>query len=117
MVIALDYDGTYTLHPEFWLGVIQMARSVGHEIFCCTMRTPEEAKEMDKRLTSVVQVIATSRQGKREFLRERGITPCVWIDDMPDFIVAPSADASAYKADAVKAVERTKAKLVLGGKL
>lgn len=97
MIIALDYDGTFTQDPELWLKLIPLFRAAGHEVFCCTMRTPAEVSGMDSKLLSVVQVIPTSRAGKAEFLKKMGIIVDVWIDDSPMFILADAADRPAKR--------------------
>jgi len=43
MLIALDYDGTYTADPIFWDTFIASAQSHGHGVACITMR--HEASE------------------------------------------------------------------------
>jgi hypothetical protein len=40
MKIALDYDGTYTVDPQFWEDFITLAKVRGHEVVCVTKRGP-----------------------------------------------------------------------------
>lgn len=88
LLIALDYDGTYTADPEFWLDFIKMSEARGHEIVVATMRTPEEKETMDDKLLDAIPwVVTTSRKAKKQFLLDYGIAPDIWIDDHPLFLL------------------------------
>lgn len=77
MIFALDYDGTYNKAPELWDQFVANAKAAGHDVYCVTMRYPEE------RITMPCEVIYTSRKAKAKVIGERGIPVNVWIDDMP----------------------------------
>lgn len=85
MLIALDYDETYTLDPEFWNDFIRMIRERGHRVVCATMRydTPFESKAVRDTIGKTCEVIFTGRKAKKEFLENINIHPDVWIDDNP----------------------------------
>jgi hypothetical protein len=76
MLIALDYDGTYTADPELWNAFILKARELGHNVKIATMRYPSEP------IPDVgCEVIYTSRKAKF------GCMPAdIWIDDNPHFL-------------------------------
>ena len=76
MLIALDYDGTYTADPELWDWFIDRARQRGHEIKIATMRYPHES------IPDIgCEIVYTSRKAKF------GCIPAdIWIDDMPHFL-------------------------------
>lgn len=97
MLISLDYDETYTVDPDLWLTFVKHAKARDHQVILCTMRFPEEGRDIDPRLLAVIdQVIYTSRQLKKEYLRKNhGIFPDVWIDDSPHFIV--DSDLKIYR--------------------
>ena len=76
MIIALDYDGTYTRDPELWERFIDSAISSGHQISCVTMRYPQEEVRMR------IPVVYTSRQAKMLCFKAD-----IWIDDNPHFLV------------------------------
>lgn len=86
MIIALDYDGTYTADPELWLEFIKRAHERGHKVYCITMRWEGESGSMDPRLTSAVEVIFTARQAKKSYARKMGIEPNIWIEDVPEWL-------------------------------
>lgn len=82
MKIALDWDDTYSLDPEFWNLFIAMAEMRGHEILIVTMRYEQEPVPYPK----LNNVYYTSRRAKRPFMANQGIHIDVWIDDRPDFV-------------------------------
>jgi hypothetical protein len=86
MLIALDYDGTYTADPELWDAFILDARKRNHTVVIATMRFDSEPIHIPD-----VRVIYTGRRAKREFLDALGLRPQVWIDDTPDWILMGAA--------------------------
>lgn len=87
MLLALDYDETYTRDPIFWNQVIDLAASRGHSVICATMRYPEEGKEVVAALKHRVEdIVFTGRKAKWEAAFEAGYYVSVWIDDSPRLI-------------------------------
>ena len=76
MIIALDYDKTYTVDPELWISFIETAQSRGHDVKIVTMRYPEETID-----NVPCDVVYTSRQAKRKCF-----SADIWIDDSPHWI-------------------------------
>lgn len=76
MLIALDYDGTYTADPVLWDAFIKKAKERGHEVKIATMRFPSEP------VPDVgCEVVYTERKAKY------GCMPAdIWIDDRPHFL-------------------------------
>lgn len=91
MLIALDYDGTYTVDPALWDGFITAARMRGHEVHLVTMRAESEPVRLG---AHVDRVHYTDRKAKRQYMQARRLSVQVWIDDMPDFIVGDAAPRS-----------------------
>lgn len=85
VLIALDYDGTYTNDPDFWNDFIYMVKSRGHKVICATMRydDPVESKDVNRTIGVSCEVIYTGRKAKKDFLAKMNIHPDVWIDDNP----------------------------------
>jgi len=85
MIIALDYDGTYTEDPAFWNKFIDLAEN--HRVICVTERWGNEKDAgilaLQKRVGCVY---FTQGQAKQEYMDEVGIRVDVWIDDAPYFI-------------------------------
>ena len=89
MIIALDYDGTYTRDPILWDQFIQNAQASGHEVVLATMRYENGIEDIEvKRIFEPldVQMIFTGRQAKHNFLAQMGVFPKIWIDDNPAWI-------------------------------
>ncbi len=87
MIIALDYDGTYTEDPGMWMVFITSAESRGHRVVVVTMRYKSEG--IDKTLESYIgeeNVFYSSRTAKKQYMKNIGIQPNVWIDDHPQSV-------------------------------
>lgn len=91
MIIALDYDGTYTADPALWDGFINAAQSRGHQVHIVTMRAASEPVRVG---AGVTRIHYTDRKAKRPFMQALGLTVQIWIDDMPDFILESAAPRS-----------------------
>jgi hypothetical protein len=88
MIIALDYDDTWTRDPDAWYQAAMIMKQAGHTIYGVTLRYPREASGMDMRYDKVCkEIIFTSREAKWYYTRNRGILIDVWIDDSPHFIL------------------------------
>lgn len=88
MLIAIDYDETYTEDPEFWDLVIGLAVTRGHSVICATMRFEHEGQEIiDNLKTKVERIIFTGRKAKVNAVEEAGYYPSVWIDDSPHWLL------------------------------
>jgi hypothetical protein len=80
VIIALDYDKTYTADPTLWNGFIFAAKARKHDVKIVTLRTPSESIQVDG-----VEVIYTSRQAKMKH-----IAADIWIDDNPAWVYQDS---------------------------
>jgi hypothetical protein len=94
LLLALDYDGTYTADPAFWDGVIALAQRHGHRVVCVTMRRPEECGDVRAHLGGQIEVIPTSREAKALYMARERQMPDIWIDDRPHWITTSSAPAA-----------------------
>lgn len=95
-VISLDYDGTYTAHPDFWLKAIELGKSMGIDFIVVTMRTQEELISVCPLLKAAVsKIVPTHRNAKKAFCQAFNIKVDIWIDDIPEFI---SIDAAGAKS-------------------
>lgn len=89
MLLALDYDDTYTRDPEFWNTFIELVKKRGHSVICATMRAdvPHEADEVREALGKRVEAIVfTNRKAKHIAVHAAGYMPSVWIDDNPQWV-------------------------------
>lgn len=80
MIIALDYDKTYTADPALWDDFIQSAKDRGHSVKIVTMRYASEPIE-----SVSVDVVYTSRKAKATVFKAD-----IWIDDSPSWIFQDS---------------------------
>lgn len=90
MIIALDYDKTYTADPDLWDEFINLAQNNSHEIICITMRFPSEKIEIDK----VKKIYYTSRKAKLIWAKQNNINVDIWIDDKPGWLFDDAASAA-----------------------
>jgi len=87
MLIALDYDGTYTKDPALWAAFIELAHDHGHEIIGVTMRAMKEAESMASAYQDGVDsLIFTNRMAKKDCVERSGLVVDVWIDDTPEWL-------------------------------
>jgi hypothetical protein len=90
MNIALDFDDTFTRDPEFWLKFVLLCRNHGHNIYCVTARSAQQADEVFDELGQFIgrdRCFFTDMQAKKPFMFKQGISIDVWIDDNPWFII------------------------------
>jgi hypothetical protein len=86
MKIALDFDNTYSLDPDFWDTFIETSQICGHDIMIVTGRRegvyPEDFNHFN------IPVYKTKWLAKRAYMREiEGMEIDVWIDDCPEAIL------------------------------
>jgi hypothetical protein len=87
MIIALDYDGTFTEDPALWERFIFTAEMRDHRIVAVTMRYQSEG--IDPKFLSFIgeeNVFFTGRMAKKPFMANLGIHPSIWIDDHPQSV-------------------------------
>ena len=80
MIIALDYDKTYTADPMLWDDFVQSAQNRGHTVKIVTMRMPEEVIS-----NPPVDVVYTKRKAKASCFKAD-----IWIDDSPQWVYQDS---------------------------
>jgi hypothetical protein len=88
MLIALDYDGTYTADPGRWKEVIHLMRNAGHDFVCVTSRagTPENKQLLGNSIGKLMPIIFCNHQPKQKKCLSLGYKIDVWIDDQPQTI-------------------------------
>jgi len=92
--IALDYDMTYSLAPEFWDEVIATATMHGHDVRIVTTRSPRD--DNIDHIIDHVPIIYCDGVAKKYFCTWfandfKGWIPDVWIDDKPESILENSS--------------------------
>ena len=88
MIIALDYDHTYTRAPRLWDDFIALADAGGHSVVVVTMRDENDPLPAEP---PGVPVYYTGHLPKAACMESLGIVVDVWIDDDPQAIIGDSA--------------------------
>lgn len=84
MRIALDFDQTYTLDPQFWNDFIELAHDSLVEVILVTYRHEvHDSHPLIDNLRERIPVYFTDGLAKKPFLEKLGIVVDVWIDDRP----------------------------------
>jgi hypothetical protein len=90
MIIAIDYDNTYSADPETFNKVITIFKEAGHTVICVTgrdgglMGDPVRAS-----IGKLVPIVFAGSAWKEDAAEEKGYIVNVWIDDMPEMISPP----------------------------
>lgn len=82
IVFGIDYDDTYTEDPELFDSFIAVAKSRGHLCVMVTARPPTNPVEHKVG----IEVFYASAQPKAKFMQEAGLSPSIWIEDMPELV-------------------------------
>lgn len=87
MIIAIDYDNTYSADPETFNKVIKLFQDAGHTVICVTGRDDGVMGEpVNNSIGKLAPVIFAGSVSKRTAARNRGYIVDVWVDDMPAMI-------------------------------
>lgn len=86
LVIAIDYDDTYTADPGLWSRFIGMSRERGHSVVCVTARTMLPDFTSEPPLPGYVPIVLAGGTLKRAAARDAGYKVDIWIDDRPEMI-------------------------------
>ena len=86
MIIAIDFDNTWTADPELWRQFVFTARNRGHNCIIATNRS-KWSEDMDKyNLGSGIVIIYCGGEYKEVACLKAGWKVDVWIDDSPRMI-------------------------------
>lgn len=87
MLLALDYDDTFTRDKEFWRDFCLAAVRRGHTVICVTARGEEDRPEVVQDLSGFVEdIICTAGKAKHAAAYAAGYMVSVWIDDQPQWV-------------------------------
>lgn len=88
MIVAIDYDNTYTADHETWNKVIHTLLDAGHTVICVTGREAigAMAEPVMVSVGRIIPVVFAGKEWKREAALKRGYKVDVWIDDSPEYI-------------------------------
>lgn len=90
MLIAIDFDDTFTADPKMWTEVIHLMQAYGHTVICVSARrnTMDHRIELEDALPKGVKVLLSYDEPKRDFAFRHNYVVDIWIDDFPDAIVS-----------------------------
>lgn len=86
MIIAVDYDSTYSADPETFDQVIKVFQAAGHTVICVTARPETMGQSVLNSIGKLVPVVFAGADWKREAAERRGYKVNVWIDDVPEMV-------------------------------
>ena len=86
MILAIDYDNTYTMAPDIWDETIKLFLSAGHTVVCVTARPEVMGQVVLDSVGKLVPVVFAGGEWKRETAIKHGYKVDVWIDDAPEYI-------------------------------
>lgn len=89
LIIALDFDETFTEDPDLWIPFVHHAKKQGHRVAFVTFRNGPETSTphgnsdiLGYAAQLEIEVVFTCHKQKRHVFPEADI----WIDDMPHLI-------------------------------
>lgn len=91
MIIAIDYDDTYSADPPLWDRFIEDAKSKGHEVHMVSCRRDTAQAREECRIPGLrfFEHHFTSMASKRWHMENKCRPPVkvdVWIDDLPESV-------------------------------
>jgi hypothetical protein len=89
MIVAIDYDATWSADPELWEAFGRYARRRGHIVVLITNRI-DNGRNRDEIADAVGgfvdHMILAGPMPKERAAAKLGIYPSIWIDDNPDTV-------------------------------
>ena len=86
LVIAIDYDDTYTADPMLWARFIGDAVRAGHTVVCVTARREPPDFTREPPLPYNLPIVCAGQQYKKHAAAKAGYNVNIWIDDIPGLI-------------------------------
>lgn len=86
MLIAIDYDLTYTEDPQLWQSFLVAAKRGNHKVIICTARCDKDVEEVIMEVGTFIRredIYNTSYKAKKAYMDKLGVYVDVWIDDDP----------------------------------
>jgi len=84
MIIALDWDDTYTAHKPLWNDFIEMCIDRGVKVIIVTGRPDHENHRVATHFN--LEVVYAANELKEKAALKAGYKVDIWIDDMPGMI-------------------------------
>jgi hypothetical protein len=87
MLIALDYDNTFTADTKCWREVVDVLQKHGHEVIIATSRFKLYGNYQEISESTGLNVVFCDHNAKAKTAKQYGVVPDIWIDDDPWAIV------------------------------
>lgn len=92
LVIAIDFDDTFTADEMLWSDFILNAIVRGHRVYCVTSRRDDEDNleamtEVFERYGVDIPIVFCNMGSKLWTMEQRGVHVDIWIDDAPHSLV------------------------------
>lgn len=92
LVIAIDFDDTFTADAPLWAEFIFNAVLRGHSVYCVTARRDSEENLEDIQETFAtydlsLPIVFCNMGSKLWTMEQRGVHVDIWIDDAPHSLV------------------------------
>ncbi len=120
MIVAIDYDQTFSADPSTWTAVIRLLRAAGHDVVCVTGREDKPfwadnvREAFAKHGLADLPIVFAGMHWKREAAKAAGWDVNIWIDDRPDAVALPNP-ATLYHMLGTNAARKRFAHRVLLG--
>ncbi len=99
MILAIDYDNTYSAYPAEFSQLREMFQKMGHEVFIVTAKNKKNEK-IEEDLTAFDHVFYTDGKAKASVVRAD-----IWIDDSPVTLCCDFVPGSSH-AEPTKAIHQ-----------
>lgn len=96
MLIAIDYDKTWTADPELFESFVRDLKKAGHQCICITSRdedTPDN--KLANSIGKYMKIVYAAGQSKRRAAEKARYTVNIWIDDTPESITRQAGNEFA----------------------
>lgn len=91
LVIAIDFDSTFTADPELFKAFIGLMKARGHRPIMVTARPEEHGMDEAPKAAvgHLMPIIFSAGDWKANAAEEAGYEVDIWIDDLPQFCKPP----------------------------
>jgi hypothetical protein len=94
MLIAIDYDDTFTADPELFKMFVELGKARGHSFVCvtarrdgpCEFRGPHRGDQVREAMKGLMPIVFAKHDYKHEAAVKAGYYVDVWVDDHPEWV-------------------------------
>lgn len=106
MIIAIDYDGTFSRDPVLWGEFVRAALLRGHTCILVTGRSDELISpngstrwgdEVRAGVGTLMPIVFAGMEWKRVAAKTAGYAVDIWIDDFPEYIAPQDERIGRHK--------------------